>query len=240
MYIYICVCICIQIHTSKLCLYTYKYKHRSWRSTHSFVATETPSKRFRWSIYVYVYIHVYIDVYIYVYIWIWTYTCVYVYINIWIFAKHQIQVSHVTHVDESCNIWISHVIYGCVMTCMNKSPCTQTIQLSHVTHVDEPCHIWIRRVTFKMRNMSYECVTSRAENAGLSFHMCGWVMSHMWTTVDPMSLKDTITRNQTNHEFVPKYCLKIAECNHLYYWELGVEYQQSPYISRSSFLNRLM
>jgi len=66
--------------------------------------------------------------------------------------------SHVTHegvmshMNESCHIWMSHVTYEWVMSRVNES-CH--IWMSHVTyewvmsHMNESCHRWTNRVTYE-------------------------------------------------------------------------------------------
>ena len=68
----------------------------------------------------------------------------------------------VSHINESCHIWMSHVTYEWVMSHMNE---WFHIWISHVTyewvtsHMNEPCHIWMSHVTYE------------------------WVMSHTWMGV---------------------------------------------------------
>jgi len=66
--------------------------------------------------------------------------------------------SHVTyewvmsHMNESCHIWMSHITYEWVMSHMNKS-CH--IWIRHDTyewvmsHTNESCHIWMSHVTYE-------------------------------------------------------------------------------------------
>ena len=61
-----------------------------------------------------------------------------------------------SHMNESCHIWMSHVTYEWVMSHMNGS-CH--IWMSHVIHEwvmshNQPCHIWMSRVTYGVASIS--------------------------------------------------------------------------------------
>jgi len=59
-----------------------------------------------------------------------------------------------SHMNESCHIWMSHVTYEWVMSHMNES-CH--IWMSH--HMKESCHIWMSHVTYEwvMSHMNEPC-----------------------------------------------------------------------------------
>ena len=80
-----------------------------------------------------------------------------------------------SHMNESCLIWMRHVTYEGVLSHMNES-CH--IWMRHVTyegvlsHMNESCHIWMRHVT-------YECVMSHMNAACHESVMYEGVMSYM-------------------------------------------------------------
>jgi len=69
-----------------------------------------------------------------------------------IWMRHVTYECVMSHMNASCHIWMRHVTYECVMSHMNES-CH--IWTSHVTyervmsHMNESCHIWIRHVTYE-------------------------------------------------------------------------------------------
>ena len=93
--------------------------------------------------------------------------------------------SHVTyewvmsHMNESCLIWMDHVTYEWVMSHMNES---RHIWMSHVTyewimsHMKDSCHIWMSHVSYEwVISHMYETVS----HIWLGHVTYEWVMSHM-------------------------------------------------------------
>jgi len=63
-----------------------------------------------------------------------------------------------SHMNESCHIWMGHFTYECVMSHMNAS-----------------CHMWIRHVTW-MRHVTCKWVMS---HIWMGHVTCEWVKSHV-------------------------------------------------------------
>jgi len=101
--------------------------------------------------------------------------------------------SHVTyewvmsHMNESCHIWMSHVTYEWVMSHVNQSYhewmyhaiyASYHIWMSHVTyewvisHMHESCHIWISHVTYEWDMSHINCITPYIRHTTYK-----WVMS---------------------------------------------------------------
>ena len=103
-----------------------------------------------------------------------------------------IWMSHVTyewvmsHMNESCHIWMSHVTYEWVMSHTNES-CH--MWMSHVicewvtSHTNESCHIWMSRATHMHESCHIwmSCATHMNESCHIWMgHVTyEWVMSHM-------------------------------------------------------------
>jgi len=86
-----------------------------------------------------------------------------------------------SHVNESCHMWMSHVTYEWVMPHTNES-CH--IGMSHVTyewimsHVNELCHIWMRHVTHEHVMSHMMSHTNESCHLWISHVMYEWVMLH--------------------------------------------------------------
>jgi len=107
--------------------------------------------------------------------------------HIWV-----ISMSHVTHewvmshIGESCHIWLSHVPYEWVMSRMSES-CH--ISVSHVTyqwvmsHMSESCHTWVSHVTYEwvMSHMNESChiwVSHVTHETPTHMHTPHWMCAH--------------------------------------------------------------
>jgi len=92
-----------------------------------------------------------------------------------------IWMSHVTHkwdmsnMDASCHIWMSHVAHtkGCLSTFMKGKSCH--IWMSHVAH-SQSCHIWMSHVA---SYVTYQWVMSRTQRGAYRHVSHERVMSHM-------------------------------------------------------------
>ena len=88
----------------------------------------------------YVYIHVCICIYLYMYVYIYVYIYIYVnmYTYIYIHTGEGCVISKwcvewvMSHMNESCLIWMSHVSHERVMS-----------------HMNESCHTWVRHRTYE-------------------------------------------------------------------------------------------
>ena len=85
-----------------------------------------------------------------------------------------------SHTNESCHIWMSHVAHEGVMSHMSQLQrlmqyewVMSQIWVRHVTHIHESCHIWMSHVT----HMNESC------QIGKSHITYEWVMSHMYESV---------------------------------------------------------
>ena len=107
-----------------------------------------------------------------------------------------IWMSHVTyewvmsHMNASCHIWMRHIMYEWVMSRINES-CH--IWMSHVTyewvvsHIKESCHIWMSHVTYECI-ISYMCMEKMRLNLMLAcmyyniyINTTSYVLTpHMW------------------------------------------------------------
>jgi len=71
----------------------------------------------------------------------------------------------VAHMNECCHIWISHVPYKSVMSCIHESCEIYEWVMSHTNkacpppHMNESCHIWMSHVTYEwfMPHMNESC-----------------------------------------------------------------------------------
>ena len=94
--------------------------------------------------------------------------------NVWVMS----------HIDVSCHIWMSHVMYEWVVSRMNES-CH--VWRSHV-HMKESCHLWMSRVTYEWV-MTSIAAWSLSRKPMHMRHLNVWVMFHMnaschtWTHV---------------------------------------------------------
>jgi len=82
-----------------------------------------------------------------------------------------------SHRNESCHIWASHVTYEWVMSHMNESCLHLCLtSTSHaISHVSKSCHIWMSHVTYEwvMSHMNESC------HIWMTRVSYEWVMSHM-------------------------------------------------------------
>jgi len=103
-----------------------------------------------------------------------------------------------SHMNESCHVWMSHVTYAWVMSHMNES-ChvwmSNAIYEWGMSHMNESCHICMSHVTYGwvmthmyeswhiwMSHITYEWVTSHMDESchiRTSHVTHAWVMSHM-------------------------------------------------------------
>jgi len=148
----------------------------------------------------YIYVYIYVHIYMYIYIYIHTHTHIYMmfFIQGWVMS----------HLSESCHVWMSHKplktiyiqthIYDVLHTWMSHV----TLWLSHVTfewvmpHINESCHVWISHGTYEsvtqineschtwVRYVTFDWVTNLCKPDIYThiYMMCfihGWVMSHL-------------------------------------------------------------
>jgi len=103
----------------------------------------------------------------------------------------------ISHMNESCPIWMSHVPYKCVMSHMNMtqdivttrswraSSTSGKYELSHVpcewvmSHMNEPCPIWMRHVPYEWSMHSYGTWLIHMGHA-LHIHMCEYDSRHCY------------------------------------------------------------
>jgi len=114
----------------------------------------------------------------------------------------------ISHMDESCHVWMNHVTYEWVMSRMNES-----------------CHVWMSRVT-------YEWVTSRIKESSRPCHMWSrnvWisyvtyqrVMSHMDESCRIWMSHVTYEWNRVTYEWVMSHMDKSCHV-----WMSRVTYQR--------------
>jgi len=60
-----------------------------------------------------------------------------------------IQMSHVTHMNVSCHLWLRLHVTHMNESCHTYEWVMSHIWMSHVTHMNESCHKWICHVTYK-------------------------------------------------------------------------------------------
>jgi len=107
---------------------------------------------------------------------------------------------HVTLVNESCHVWMSHVtlnescyVWKSHITLVNE---WCHVWMSHVTFMNESCHEWMSHVTRMNKEAchTYESGMWRscmryATHMNASCHTHKRVMSHIWTSHDAPLLR---------------------------------------------------
>jgi len=135
--------------------------------------------------------------------------------------------------DESCQIWMSHVKYGWVMSNMNE---LCHIWMSHVTHewVTSHIHIWICHILicrlcsdvnrFITSNMNYFVVTDWWVTSHLNESCHIWMGRIETLQVNTSRPHMQVVRrwNQINNERIVRFGVDVNECYPEWFNRVGV------------------